>query len=312
MDKPKTKSTEKENPIPRPEPQAETSKLSQLSTGLLLLNLKKEMDEPAYTPIGRISKNRKLVVQRRNQYSTDLERVISEAKLTTVLLSEVESSMKVDEKSFEPEEIINYYNGIFLDQVHQIKDKLLRLVDRLLIVPENVPDSKKKDPDKVKIVPFLSSHSEELKRIGIYELLEEWDKGSLAVVLRRRTQHHHFVSTLGLNEDFQKIKMSRQFLSPVMVGHLSEYGKKKMLEIQKESFAKWKQVTAEKQRDTLLQIQNNIEQIAEKLIAHFSIPVTAQDGGGIITDYMDFLSSADIKNEASLAKISKELKEVID
>ena len=55
--------------------------LAQLARGLLLMNIQKEMDEPGYTPIDRITKNRK-VVQRRQEYCSDIERVISEAKLT--------------------------------------------------------------------------------------------------------------------------------------------------------------------------------------------------------------------------------------
>lgn len=311
MKDPKEELVELPEPTPIPTTKVEASKLSQLTTGLLLLNLKKEMEEPAYIPMGRITKNRR-VIQRRNEYSTDLERVIFEAKLTTLLMSEVQASRAIAGKIFEPEEIIKYHNGVFLDQVHQIKDKLLRLIDRLLLVPENVPDSQKKDPDRIKLATFLSFHESELKEIGIYDLLEQWDKGSVAVVLRRRTQYHHFVSTLGLNEDFQKIKMSRQMLNPVSIGYLSEYGKKEMAKIQEESFTKWKQDTVKKQEDTMLEIENNIEGVAEKLIEHFKIPTTPKNRADITNNYMEFLSSADIKNEASLSKISPELKPLID
>ncbi|KKU60597.1 MAG: hypothetical protein UX85_C0009G0050, partial [Candidatus Beckwithbacteria bacterium GW2011_GWB1_47_15] len=98
-----------------------------------MLNIQKEMEESAYTAMDRITKNRK-VVQRRQEYSSELERVIHEAKLTTHLLSKVQTQVKVGDKVHPPEEVISYHNGIFLDQVHQLKDKLFRMVALLLLV----------------------------------------------------------------------------------------------------------------------------------------------------------------------------------
>lgn len=292
-------------------PNINGGKLSQLNTGLLFVNIQKEMEEPAYVAMDRITKNRK-VISRRQEYCSDLERVIDEAKLTTHLLSEVRDEAKIGEKSYHPEEIIGYYNGIFLDQVHQIKDKLFRLIDRILLVPETVADSKKKDPDKVKVTSFLSTHKAELEKIGIYELLEEWDKGSIAVVLRRRTQHHHFVSTLRLNEDFQRIKMSRMMLNPSRPVALSEYGKKRMTEIGNESFKKWKEELEKKQQSTIDEIEKNLEKIAEKLIIHFKIPTTPEELAPIGVKYTEFLSSFDIESQTSIAKIDPIIKEVIE
>lgn len=304
------KKTKKEV-IPEAKPLLEISKLSQLTTGLLILNIKKEVEEPGYTPIGRITTNRK-VVQRRQEYSSELERVISEAKLTTVLLAEVKEQKKVEEKVYEPEEIINYYNGIFLDQVHQIKDKLFRLVALLLLVPENVPDSQKKDPRKIKYQPFMDKNGEELKKIGIFELLQQWNSGGIAVALDKRTQHHHFVSTLRLNEDFQKVKMSRQMSNPATSVFLSEFGRQKLAEVGEKAFAKWREETVNKQESTIKEIEANLQQVAEKLVEYFKIPVKPEDSADIINGYIEFLSSMDIRNEADVSKIRPDLKELID
>ena len=73
--------------------------------------------------------------------------------------------IKVGEKSYQPEEIISYYNGIFLDQVHQLKDKLFRMIALLLLVPETAQDNQKKDPKKIEYQPFLTKNEVKLKEI---------------------------------------------------------------------------------------------------------------------------------------------------
>ena len=72
----KDDTSKKETPKPT---LPEGSKLSQLSRGLLVLNVQREMEESAYTAMDRITKERK-VVSRRQEYSSDLERVIDETK----------------------------------------------------------------------------------------------------------------------------------------------------------------------------------------------------------------------------------------
>ncbi len=288
-----------------------SSKLSQLNTGLLFFSIQKEMEEPAYTAMDRITKNRK-VVSRRQEYCSDLERVIDEVKLTTHLLSEVKNEIKIDEKVHQPEEVIGYYNGIFLDQVHQIKDKLFRMIALLLLVPETAQDNQKKDPKDIKYKPFMDKNEAELKKIDIYDRLAEWSSGNLAIALNKRTNHHHFVSTLRQNEDFQKIKMSRMMLNPTQPVMLSEYGKKKMTEIGEESFKKWQEEIGKKQQTTIDEMVQNIEEIAGKLIKHFKIPTDPKDLAPTAAQYTDFLSSFDIENNARVEKIDPLVKEIID
>jgi len=287
------------------------SNLSKLSKGLLLANIEKEMDEPGYTAINRITKNR-TVVQRRSQYCNDIERVLSEAKLTTKLMMEVKEVKTIDNKTIQPEEIIIYYNGIFLDQVHQIKDKLFRLIDRMLLIPEVSQDNRKKDPKKLKTSSFLKSNEVILKKVGIYESLLEWTTGDLRVVLSKRTNHHHFVSTLQLNEDFQKIKMSRLMLTPSSSLYLSEYGNKRMKEIGEEYFGKWRKSIIEKQSRTLQEIQENVERIANKLIDYYQLPSKPEEVAGIVNRYTEFLGTLDINNLVSVTKIDPTVKEILD
>lgn len=287
------------------------SKLSQLNKGLLIANIQKEMEEPGYTPIGRITRNRK-VVQRRQEYCSDIERALNEAELTTSLLSETENSKKINEKVYQPEDIISYYNGIFLDQVHQIKDKLIRMVMLLLLIPEKTPDHLKKDPNKVKLNTFLKINEVELRKIGVYDLFSQWNLGSLAVVLRKRTQYHHFVSTLKLNSDYQKITMSRLMLNPLTPNQLSEYGKKRMTEIGEEAFTRWRSEIVSKQENTIKVVKQNIEDVCSKLIPYFKVPVDLKEVALIVNQYTEFLASMDIKNEASINKIPPYMKPLID
>ncbi len=183
---------------------------------------------------------------------------------------------------------------------------------RLLLVPETAQDNQKKDPKKIDYQPFLTKNEVKLKKIGIYEMLTQWGSGDLAKALDKRTYHHHFVSTLRLNEDFQKIKMSRMMLNPLTSNQLSEYGKKRMAEIGEESYTKWRQELVDKQQEIISEIEQNIEQISEKLINHFKVPATPIQSAPIVNKYMEFLASMDIHNEASISKIPADLKPLID
>jgi len=292
-------------------PSISETKLVQLARGLLLMNIQKEMDEPGYTPIDRITRNR-WVVQRRQEYCSDIERVIDEAKLTIHLQLEVQKELQVGSKLYQPEEIISYYNGIFLEQVHQIKDKLFRMVSFLLLVPETAQENQKKDPKKLEYKSFLDKNKEELTKVGVFDLLSKWGSGNLAKALDKRTSHHHRVSTLRLNRDFQNIKMSRMMLNPLTSNQLSEYGKKRMAEIGEESYKKWRKELVDKQQEIIGEIEQNIELISEKLISHFKIPTTPIESAPIINKYMEFLASMDIHNEASISKIPSDLKPMID
>lgn len=273
-------------------------------------SLEDEMDEGAVYAMDRVTVNHK-VISRRQEYSSELERVIGEAKLTIYLLSQVNDNTKVGDKILPPEEVIAYYNGIFLDQVHQIKDKLFRMIDRILLVPEEALESQKKDPDKVKTQPFLNRHESKLKEIGIYDLLQQWSTGSLKTALNKRTQHHHFVSTIRLNQDFQKIKTSRIMLDPLKPMTLSEYGKEKMAELGRESFNKWNTETTLKLQSVLEEIEENINQVAKRLVTSFKIPTSSEEIAGVGNRYMSFLSSFDIENHASSQKITPRLKDFI-
>jgi len=289
---------------------SQNSNLQDLIKGLLVKNLEREIKEGAYTALGQITKNR-TVIQRRQEYASEVERVLREARLTIKLIEQVEESQQLPD-AFTPEEVINYYSGIFLGQIHQLKDKVVRLVDRMIIIPEEVQDNKKVDPKKAKISKLLDNNGKLLKDIGIYDLLNEWENGGVKVSLSKRTQYHHYVSTLPLDADFQKVRMTRTFLSPISIGMVSEYGKKRLKEIAEESFANLKKNILEKQKSTLGTVERNIDGIAKKLITYYSVPTDDKEVAEIVNAYTKFLSYEDIDNEASTKKIDPSIKEVLD
>lgn len=287
-------------------------KLSQLITGLILLTFKREVEESCYSAIDMITFEHELL-QRRNRYASDLKRVFDELRLTNELLVEVSGQKQTGHKTHGPEEIVNYYSGNFFDLVHQIKDKLFQLVASL--ITEKTESGPYKEPRRVSKKEFLKKYGEEIKKIGIHDILiNKWgqeDEGPIGVVLRKRKQHHHYLSNLQLNRDCQNIQVSRLMLAPMSTGTLTEYGKQRMTELGEQSLKKMKDEVAERQRQTIKEIENNLNAIAEKLISFYSIPTESAERADIIKRYMDFLTSLEITNEASLDKIQPIIRPVI-
>ncbi len=285
--------------------------LAQLNTGLLFLDFEKLVSEPEYEAIGRITRAY-WVIQKRYQYSQDLVRALTEAKLTAKLRSQVEAGVSIEEKIFEPEELITYYDGIFLDYIHQIKDKLLRLVWWMLQDEKN--QIKFDEPDNIRKRSFLI-YQAKLKEIGIEGLMSEWDQDSstgIAIALKKRTQHHHFISKLQLNDDFQKIKMSKSMLSPNSVHLLSEYGKIKMKEIGEEAYKKWVGEVALKQSTTIELVEKNLNAVATKLIQNYKIPIDPKHYAEVANRYAENQKKLEVINQASINKIDPNLKELVD
>lgn len=287
------------------------SPFENLKTGLLFLDFKQGTEEPEYEAMDRMTKKHS-IIQKRYQYSQDLERAINEATLTTTLLSNVDTSVNLGNKTFDSEEIVSYYNGIFLDYVHQIKDKVLRLIWWLL-QDENlkaIPD----EPEHIRLRSFRQ-FEKELKEIEIFDRLHEWDQESstgIAVALKKRLQHHHFVSNLQLNSDFQKIRMSKTMLSPSSVTKLSEYGKVRMKQIGEESYLKWKTEIVKKQQETLDLIIDNVNEVSNKLISYFKIPIEPEKQAEVINKYLEVQKRFDIENKTNITNVTPEIKEIID
>lgn len=285
--------------------------LTKLNTALLFLDFEKTALEPEYEAMGRMTKEH-FVIQTRYQYSQDLVRALTEAKLTSKLRSDAKSVVSIKEKTFEPEELITYYDGIFLDYIHQIKDKVFRLTWWML--QDEKSKTFPKEPEKIGL-KNLKIYYPLLKKMGIFDLFQEWDqnaKTGIAVALRKRTQHHHRVSNLQLNTDFQNIKMTKSMLVPASAVLLTEFGKNRLKEVGEESYKRWETDIASKHLSTLKLVENNLNSISSKLIEHFSLPIRVEDYARVINEYSESQKKFDVVNKSSVKKIPDELNEALD
>jgi len=286
-------------------PSNNESGILKMKTGLLLLSAQNEMNEAEYSAMDRITFDGE-VFRLKSDYAGELIRTLEEMELTTDLMSQVSHT---DDTSGprQPEDVINYYIGIYLDLVHQTKDKLFRLL--FLLLDGNKPGRRYKDPDNTKVPNFLKRHGEQLKAIGIWSELEKWqqeDGGAIGVILSKRTHHHHKISGLRLNDLFQSIKISRLFPDK----KFNKNGESlKLLGIK--AFEGWKDDAILKQKQSTLLIEKNLESITKNLIAHFKIPTNPEDVKKIGEAYNDFLSKFQIENRTSITKIDPDFEEVI-
>ena len=284
--------------------------MDQLHRGLILLALKQTVAEPEYYAINRVTFTSS-VVDMRNNYAGEIVRVLDELKLTTELLGAVESQSGVVGRR-QPEEIVNYYNGVFLDLVHQLKDKVFQLIGSM--IAEIPRTARYQELSSKQIGKLIAQNQGLLSEIGVYDLLTPWqeDASSVGVVLARRTQHHHKRSRLELNELFQKAKTARILLQPGSAEQLSEYGKQWAAKTAEESFNQLKTDTLAKQKQSIEVIEANLNALCEKLIGHYKVPTDAETKLQIVADYWLMLTSLEIKNEAAKEKITPELLAMVD
>lgn len=206
------------------------------------------------------------IIEKRYGYADELDRSFLELKLTTKLLYQVKNEIKIIDKTFTPVEIITYYDGVFINFVHQIKDKLLGLI-WWLHQDENSTNYIT-EPDKFRLKTVKSLINDE----SISKLLEEWDQGSLSgigVCLRKRRHYHHSLSTLQKNDNFITAQSANLLLTEDMPG--PNINKKKVKSYLKISLNSLKKDTLSKQKDTILLINENINLISLQLIKFFSI-----------------------------------------
>lgn len=298
-DKTNYKPNEKTSPI-----EDKRTSLDKLINGLNLLYFKREADEAEYAVIGRITFGH-VVVQQRSNYASEIKRVLNELEMTAAIVSSInaESTIEVNGEVKQPEELLEFYNGIFLGLVHQAKDKLLRCLDYL--AADDKTKTEFQEAKKVKI----GKHAETLSKIGIKELVDEWDqynpkiKSRIAVILRRRTSHHHSTNSSRLNKDLQNIRFARTATSSPMIDSLNEKGKEYIRNLANESFEKYRNDLVEKQLFSLQLIKKNLNEISQKLIEYYKVPATYEEQAEMINAWMEYLGSLDIKNEASLLKV---------
>lgn len=267
------------------------------------MRLQKQVAEPGPAAAG-LTTFEQQVMEKRNEYAMELERVLDELKLTTALLSAVEAGKEVENKTHEPEELINYYSGVFFDLVHQIKDKLVRLVE--LILRPGPHRTKYKDLKSVSVADLLKRHETLIEAIGIRTLLEEWKdegEGALNVVLRHRTQHHHNLSRLQYDKKFLDVRMSKILRTPQYSSLFTEEGRRKIEEQGQRGLETLKADALAKQRSTIQTVEQSLNAIADRLILHFKIPTDVADLVQTIMAYSGTLAAQEVRNETSATKL---------
>ena len=249
------------------------SYLTKLETVLLIISLKKKPEKSQ-----KEMSMEYVCSQRRWEYACDISRTIEQLKLTVILMENLPTTDVLQKYEKNQEELILYYQGVLLDLVHQLKNKIFQLVN--LLTQKDTVMNPKKEHD-VSLSDLIKKKGEVIGKIGIKDLLEAWSedesfKGPIGVVLQKRSIHHHRVSTLHYNYPFQKIKFLRTVDSNFQE-MLSDYGKKEVGRLTQVEFEEYKKDALRKMRNSMSEIQTNIEKVAESLLAYFQFPTSLEE-----------------------------------
>jgi len=296
-----------------PEVESESkSKLDQLDSGLLILGIKRSIKDAAYYVIDQQTFGHK-ALDTKHTYSSEVVRVLDDLKLTVGLVKEIDEPKTIDGKIYQPEDQIAYYNGVLYALIHSLKDKLIQLL-AVMFAEDQLPKAYK-DLESAKVKKFLDKNAELLKKIGIYEQLEIWldsAEGPVGETLRRRNDYHHYQNRQQLGKDLQNLKLARLMQQPNPQAALTDYGKKKMQELEGESLKKIKGDNAVFRKSVLDAAVASIEAISEKLITYYKIPTDPVELVKVGAEYTGFLSSLEIKNKTDKNKIQPEVQEMVN
>lgn len=280
----------------------EKNPIEKLKEGIFLSYCEAELDFPGYHAMGSMPDEIK-PLQDQWRYASEILRVLSELELTLWLL---ENRSPTDEEikdiSHNPEDVIIYYQGFFLELIHQLRDKVLRLVALLLAVSE--PSSGGSET----FIKRLITAAEE-QNIPIVDELKAWSddpqlpKNGIITVLRMRTQHHHFFSGLGGHDGFLDAKISRTFSQEAAQKILTPYGKERMAAIGAEGFHSLLSTARKNAKKTLGEVQESVHSLAKKLINHFSLTLSPERLMGFSAKQEAFAERIKIQNECTLEKV---------
>lgn len=284
--------------------------LYKLKTGTLFRSVQKENSEPENIALGQVSKELRFL-QRQSEYVSEIERVLKELRLTKDLIKECR--MRELSAVISRQELLAYHQGVFLTLVHQMKDKIAQLVH--LMTEEKIPEKPSIEND-VSITDLLKRKEKNLQAIGIEEELRQWSQDSptskIAVVLRKRTHHHHRVSGLRYDKDFLNLGFTDIAAQPNFQQGLTDYGKEQIEKMRFESTERLFSGALAKAEDTLQAIEENVEKISSALAGHFKLPISEEEIGQIYKEQSKMLSSFDVINRSSPDKISEPYKTILE
>lgn len=272
-----------------------------LKAGCLFRSLNKENREPENIAVGQVSKELRFL-QRHSEYANEIERVLKELRITVEFIKECQTrELPTD---ITRQELLVYYQGIFLTLVHQMKDKVILLVN--LMTEVDIPEKPSKE-NNISVFKLLQKKEGPLTSIGIYEDVGQWEQNNesskIAFVLRKRTYHHHRISGLRYDKDYQNLGLTDIASQPSFRDQLTDYGKEQMDKLRKESTESLFSNASSKAEDILKEIEENIEQISSALVDFFKLPITNEQVAKIVNDHSKMLSSFNVTNRCSFDKI---------
>lgn len=281
-----------------------------LKAGCLFRSLQKENGEPENIAIGQISKELRFL-QRQSEYANEIEKVLKELRLTASLIKECKDRDPL--AGISRQELLAYYQGVFFALVHQIKDKVVQLVH--LMTEEVVPEKPAVEND-VSVSDLLRKKARQLRDMGIENDIRQWEQDNetskIAVVLRKRTHHHHRISRLRYDQDYLNLGLTDIATQPSFRDQLTDYGKEQMDKMRAESTERLFSGAISKAEDTLREIETNIERVSSALVARFKLPTSQEEIAAIVNEHSKMLSSLDVKNKCSADKIPEPYKSMLN
>jgi predicted nucleotidyltransferase len=272
-----------------------------LRFGLLFALEKQRAKEPGYDAINQYSfKASKF--SRASQYAGDIERIKKELYLSYSLICEPPDEVFFVKHKTTKEDYIMYNQGYFLDLVHQLKDKLMKLIDVTSTLFDERIDKKYREPKKLKIQKI--SNLAPFVRVNQWaSFILEWDDnadGSVGVVLRKRKNFHHSENTLPLNPSFQDVKLFRTMQAENAQKLLSEFGKQMIYKRGESGMEKFQQDVLGKLKNTIEAIDINLEKISKLLCKYCNLPkATNKNGVRAVSVFLYGGSDKEIKNNTS-------------
>ncbi len=280
-----------------------------LKVGTLFRSVQKENSEPENIALGQISKELRFL-QRQSQYVTEIERVLKELRLTVSLIKGCRTCDVPEEVT--RQELLAYYQGNYLTLVHQMKDKIAQLV--YLITEKSIPEKPSIEKD-ISIVGLLKKKLKALQEMDIEDKIRQWDQenptSKIAVVLRKRTHHHHRVSGLRYDKDYLNLGFTDIATKLDFQQSLTDYGKEQIKKMRVESTERLFSGALTKAEDTLKAIEENIEKISGALVVYFKLPITQKEASEIMTKQSEMLSSFDVVNRCSIDKVPEPQKSIL-
>ena len=250
-------------------------------------------------------------MQRQSEYANEIERVLKELRLTTALIKGCQDAELA--AGISRQELLAYYQGIFLTLVHQMKDKIMQLV--YLITEEAIPEKPAMEND-ISVSDLLRKKTKQLQTIGIEEDIKQWGQDNtsskIAVALRKRTHHHHRISGLRYDKDYLNLGLTDIAAQSSFRDQLTDYGKEQMDKMRVESTERLFSSAASKVGDTLNEIEGNIERISAALVTHFKLPISQEEVATIVNEHSKMLSSFDVTNKCSADKIPEPYKSMLN